>query len=72
MINAKPDLETVHIIFQNPRGVMKFNPRNEHKRDGVGDDLSLEQLVDINTDILCLSETNVNWKNSWAKNAWIN
>ena len=56
VIDKRANLEAARIIFQNPRGIMKCNPYNEYRRDRVDDNLVLEQLCDLNTDILCITK----------------
>ena len=54
----------VRIFFQNTRGVLKIDKLNNDKRDGLLDEAVLHQLQELDVDIVCLTETNINWNNT--------
>ena len=55
--------EYVRIYFQNPRGVMKGNVVEGRVPVDPMDMLTLCQLRDLQVDVICLAETNINWNN---------
>ena len=66
------DLETTNlqIMLQNPCGVLRTTHNILYNRDGLMDAERLTELHRLDVDILCLPETNLNWRNEYVQEKW--
>lgn len=62
----------LRLVLQNPHGVLRQNIENSGKREGLMDLGHLQQLADLGADIVSLPESNINWRNEWARKGWKN